>query len=150
MRPLSKSLLLAFVMSSCRSVPILHHNPEELMKSEAFTQVVEVQATKLLFISGQVALDKEGNLIGNDLGSQVRQSFQNVHRALQAGGSDWQEVAQLRVYVVDLKPEHRFILMMELATIFGEGPRPANTLVGVQSLARKDLRVEIEAVAVAR
>ncbi len=118
------------------------------MKSKAFTQVVEVEAKKLLFISGQVALNKEGILIGNDLSSQFRQSLKNVATALAASGSDWQKVAQLRIYVVDLKPEHRFILMMEMDKIFAENPRPANTLIGVQSLARKDLRVEIEALAV--
>ncbi len=146
---LSRAVLLAFFLASCRSMSISHNNPEGLMKSEAFTQVVEVEARRLLFISGQVALNKEGILVGNDLSTQFQQSLQNVGTALMAGGSDWQRVAQLRIYVVDLKPEHRFIIMMELDKIFGKSPRPANTLIGVQSLARRDLRVEIEAVAVA-
>lgn len=146
---LSRATVLSFFLTSCQTMSISYHNPEELMKSKAFTQVVEVKAQRLLFISGQVALNKEGILVGDDLSTQFRQSLQNVGLALLASGSDWQKVAQLRIYVVGLKPEHRFIIMMEMDKVFKENPRPANTLIGVQSLARKDLRVEIEAMAVA-
>lgn len=148
MRLLSKPIVFSVLLASCQPMSIIYHNPESLLKTDAFTQVVEVKAEKLLFISGQVALDKNGSLLGDDLASQFQKSLQNVGKALKAAGSDWQSLAQLKIYVVDLKPEHRFLIMMEMDKVFADGARPANTLLGVQGLARKDLRVEIEAIAI--
>lgn len=134
---------------SCSQTRLKHINPEDLMQHKSFSQVVKVEAGKLVFISGQVAFDKEGQVQGSDFDSQLKQSLKNVCEALNATQSDWDDIIQMKIYVVDLKPEHRFLIGMALDDIYTNGTPPASTLIGIQSLARKDLKVEIEVVAVA-
>ncbi len=124
-----------------------HLDPDLLLKYSAFSQVVKVKSNQLVFISGQVALDKEGCLAGNDFCTQLSASLSNLGNALTAAGTQWSHVIQMRIYIVDLKAEHRFVIGSELEKIFANQACPANTLIGVQRLARKDLRVEIEAIA---
>lgn len=134
---------------SCAEKKLEHVNPKGLMSHKSFSQVVKVEAGKLVFISGQVAFDEEGKVKGLDFDSQLKQSLNNVSEALSATGSDWDDVIQMRIYVVDLKPEHRFMIGMALDELYENAAPPASTLLGVQGLARKDLRVEIDVIAVA-
>lgn len=120
------------------------------MKNSAFTQVIKAPVSQLIFISGQVAMDVDGHVGSKDFVSQLKESLKNVGHALCAAEVGWGEVVQLKLYVVDLKPEHRFSVNMEIKEIFDKGHLPTSTLIGVQSLAREDLRVEIEALAVSK
>ncbi len=124
-------------------------NPAGLLRHNSFSQMVKVESGNLLFLSGQVALDANGNLLGNDLASQLDHSLQNVHLALKAAGTSWQNLVHMRMYIVNLSPEHHFIVSWALQKIYGSGDPPSNTLLGITSLARKDLRVEVEVIAVA-
>ncbi|MEO1254887.1 MAG: RidA family protein [Bacteroidota bacterium] len=118
-----------------------------LLKKPAFPKGVKVQTGQMIFLSGQVALDQNGKLIGNDFSSQFNAAITNVSVALSEMNSGLEHIVHLRIYVVSLKPEHRFIIGGALEKVFEGCSPPANTLIGIQSLARKDLRVEIEAIA---
>ena len=146
MRHLNK-LWLILLMASCQD-KVEHFNPPMLIKNTTFSQVVEVPPGRLIFLSGQVALDNEGNLLGDGFEAQLSKSLENVKQGLCVAETDWKNVIQLRIYVVDLKPEHRFIVGKAIEEIFEGIVPPANTLLGIQSLAREDLKVEIEAIAI--
>lgn len=134
---------------SCSQTKLSHINPDGLIKHKSFSQIVKVDGGNLVFISGQVAFDKEGQVQGADFDTQLKQSLFNVGIALSEVGSNWEDVVQMKIYVVDLKPEHRFLIGIALDELYESSSPPANTLIGIQSLARKDLKVEIEVVAVA-
>src|SRR6266481_5327487 len=62
-------------------------NPPELGTPPGYSQVVEVSAGRMIFIAGQTALDRDGNLVGkNDFAAQAAQVFRNLDIALQASG----------------------------------------------------------------
>ncbi len=63
-------------------------NPDTLLAPRGYTHIVTIAGpAKLLFISGQVAVDKEGKLVGpGDLKTQIRQAANNLKAALTAAG----------------------------------------------------------------
>ena len=123
--------------------------PAGLSRSAAYTHVVAVDAGKLLFISGQVALDGSGQLVGrDDLRAQAQQVFENLRIALSAGGATFADVVKLNTYIVNYVPEYRTILGEVRSRYTGAEHPPASTLVGVQALALPEFLIEVEAVAV--
>ena len=127
---------------------IQHINPSNLLKNPAFSQVVVVEAQKLAFISGQVAMDKHGKVVSEVFADQFSCVLDHLALALDDVGSSWEKIVQLRIYVKQLKAEHRLLIQVALQEIWGSSNPPASTLVGVEQLARCDLKVEIEAIAV--
>ena len=124
------------------------HNPNTVHAPGPYTHLVTVQDARLLFIAGQVALDKEGQLVGEgDLHAQMVQAFTNIQHILQAAGADFSRVVKLTIFVVDYQFEHRSIVGDVLNQFTNPENPPANTLLGIQSLARPEMLVEVEAVA---
>ncbi len=120
----------------------LHHNP-------AFSQVVVARGTRTIHISGQVAVDDKGALVGgSDLGQQTTQVMRNLGRALESAGASFADVVKITTYVVDYRPELRPIVSQARAPFFADRTPPASTLVGVSALAMPEWLVEIEAVAI--
>ena len=131
------------------SVPRDRLNPVELVRPAGYSHVVATRGGKQVFVSGQVSLDAEGNLVGKgDLKAQAERVFENLRVALAAAGATPQDVVRLNTYVVGYKPSDLAILREVRSRAFGDTALAASTLVGVQALAREGLLVEVEAIAV--
>jgi len=127
-----------------------HIQPDDTFDSSrfGFTQVVTAAPGKLVFVSGQVALDRDLQLVGSgDLAAQARQALSNLASSLKAAGATPADITMLRTYIVDYKAEYARELAAPFEEFFGGTP-PASTRVGVQALAAPGLMIEIEAVAV--
>jgi enamine deaminase RidA (YjgF/YER057c/UK114 family) len=123
-------------------------NPPALGKPNGYTHVVVVPPARLVYVSGQVALNAAGEVVGkDDLRAQVTQVMENLKTALAAAGASWQDVGKLNYYVVNLNPE-KLSIIREIRNkyISAEHP-PASTLVGVTALAREEFLIEVEVVA---
>jgi len=111
-----------------------------------YSQAVKVGDT--IYVSGQVALDDAGNVIGvGDIGAQVRQAVRNIEAILKVKGASLRDVVKVTSFIVNRTPG--FVQAYDRA--FGEffpSDCPASTLVEVKSLVLRDLLVEIESVAV--
>ena len=123
-------------------------NPPTLPPARGYSQLVEVPAGhRLVYLSGQVALDSAGRLVGpGDLRAQTRQTFENLRRALAAVGATFADVVKLSYYVVDASQVA--VIREERDRVVNVAAPPASTLVEVRRLFRDDLLIEIEAVAV--
>jgi enamine deaminase RidA (YjgF/YER057c/UK114 family) len=120
-------------------------NPPGLMKPTGYTHVVTLQGGKLIFVAGQVALDKEGNLVGKgDLKAQAQQVYDNLKVALAAAGATPKDVVKAVGYVVSYNSSQLPVLREARQAFFGGAEPPASTLVGVQALAREDFLIEVE------
>jgi enamine deaminase RidA (YjgF/YER057c/UK114 family) len=130
--------------------PVLEfRNPPGLFQPSTFSQLATIAHGKLVLISGQTARDAQSNLVGKgDLRAQTIQVFENIKVALQSAGGDFDDVAKLTTFVVNLKPADRTMIAEMIARYFPAGRRPAHTLVGINALAVEDLLIEIEATAV--
>src|SRR5579863_4354642 len=71
--------------------PFRISNPETMAKPTAgYSQIAEVSDGKIVYIAGQAALDKSGNLVGkDDFRAQVQQVFENLKAAVEAAGGDF-------------------------------------------------------------
>jgi len=129
-------------------MPITHHNPDGLSKPTGYTDVTVVPAGRQVQISGQVALDAHGNVVGKgDIGAQAEQVYKNLEVALAEVGLNFSHVFKMVTYVVGLKPELLPPVRAARAKRFGDGPFPASTLVGVTALVNPDLLIEVEVIA---
>jgi enamine deaminase RidA (YjgF/YER057c/UK114 family) len=123
-------------------------NPDDLSTPASYTHVVVATGGRLVFVAGQVADDARGDLVGTgDLAAQARQAFANVGRCLAAAGARPEQVARITIYVVGHRPEYLPIISAARIAVFGDH-RPADTLLGVETLAEPGYLIEVEAIAV--
>lgn len=126
-------------------------NPPDLGAPPGYSQIVEVTAGRIVFIAGQTALDRGGNVVGkNDFAAQAEQVFQNLAIALHASGCTAANLVKLTVFLTDMdnlaryrEARNRFFASVTPVAA------PAVTLVEVSKLYGPDFLIEIEAVAAA-
>mgnify|MGYP000971955258 CR=1 FL=1 len=122
---------------------------KDLLHNPAFSQVVVAKGARTIHISGQVATDETGALVGgSDLGAQTTQVMRNLGRALASAGASFADVVKITTYVVGYRPELRPVIGQARSPFFAGREPPASTLVGVSALAAPEWLVEIEATAV--
>lgn len=124
-------------------------NPATLSKPAGYSHLATVSAGRLVIISGQVALDVNGTVVGkDDFQAQVRQVFENLRAAVESAGGTFRDIIKLNAYVVD------FAGMSHFRTVRDEyvdtAHPPASTAVQVQRLFRPEFLLEVEAIAVVR
>jgi 2-iminobutanoate/2-iminopropanoate deaminase len=114
---------------------------------EPFSHYTDVvRAGDLLFVSGCVALDAGGNLVGEgDVVAQTRQVFENIGLCLAAAGASFADVVKVTTFLTDIGDRARINPVRQ--EFFGDA-RPASTLVEVSALVLPEFLVEVEAVAV--
>jgi len=123
-------------------------NPPTLATSPGYTHVVTVTNARMVYVSGQVALDASGALVGpGDFRAQARQVFENLEAALEAAGAGFGDVVKLNFYLLDFA--HLPILREARDAYVDMRRPPASTAVQVSRLAREEFLLEIEAVAAA-
>ena len=110
-----------------------------------YSHVVVVEARKTIFVSGQLARDAQGNVVGaGDMRAQIRQTGENIRAALAAAGATLDDVVKTNTYVTDIEEffKHTDVRMEYF------GALPTSTTIEVRKLAHPDLMVEIEVIAV--
>jgi enamine deaminase RidA (YjgF/YER057c/UK114 family) len=129
-------------------MPLEFINPDDLPTPESYTQVVAATGRRLVFVAGQVAEDTRGELVARgDLAGQARQAFANLGRALRAAGAEPRQVARITIYVVGHRPEYLPLISAARIAVFGDH-KPADTLLGVETLAESGYLIEVDAIAV--
>ena len=100
----------------------------------------------LLFVSGQVAYDDRGNIVGrNDMKRQLERTFENLQTVVTAGGSSLEKIIALTIYVTDVEAYR--LASKEVWWKFFKQDFPSVTLIGIAKLFSAGLLVEIGAVA---
>jgi enamine deaminase RidA (YjgF/YER057c/UK114 family) len=126
-------------------------NPPELGTPPGYSQVVDVSAGRIVFIAGQTAVDRDGNVIGkNDFPAQAAQVFRNLGIALEAARCTPANLVKLTVFLTDMdnlvryrEARNRFFASVTPPAA------PAVTLVEVAKLYGPEFMIEIEAIAAA-
>ena len=123
-------------------------NPPELMKPKGFSHAAETRGGHTLYLSGQVAKDRDGHVVGKgDLVAQFRQVCENLKTLVTAAGGQLTDVVKLTIYVLDAGDFKR--LGQPIGVVYREyfGKHfPAMTLVGARDLydASEGCLIEIE------
>jgi 2-iminobutanoate/2-iminopropanoate deaminase len=122
-------------------------NPPALSAPTGYTHIVEVTGpNRTIYISGQIAFDKDGKLVGaGDMKAQAEQVFRNLETALKAAGAQFSDVVKMNSYITDMS---KVQAVRDVRAIYFKDATPASTFVEVKGLVRPDLLLEIEVVAV--
>jgi 2-iminobutanoate/2-iminopropanoate deaminase len=105
-----------------------------------YSPVLEVQADRFIVISGQVALDLDGNVVGDTIEDQSRQTLANCRRLLESAGCTFHDVFKVNAFMTDLNDWNRFnVVYMEIMP----EPRPVRTTVGVKLLGKCLIEIEM-------
>lgn len=121
-------------------------NPPEVWSPfGAFSMGVVLGEGRVVFLKGQVALDREGGVVGEgDMGAQVRQALENIQAVLGHVGGTMADVVSLTHHVTDIAA---FMQTGDIRRQFFAEPYPVTTTVQVAALYRLELLVEITAIA---
>lgn len=124
-----------------------HLNSAELHTIPILSHAVVVESAGLAYLSGQIAWDAAGELVGgSDHASQATKISENIDAALAAAGTDRSHVVRETIYIVDCTPE---IAGAVVTALRGDAtwPAPAQTIVGVAALAVSGHLVEVDVIA---
>jgi 2-iminobutanoate/2-iminopropanoate deaminase len=110
-----------------------------------YKMATRMDSGRLLYISGQVAWDATGNIVGKgDVRAQARQTFANLRGVLQAAGGDLANLMKITTYITKIED---FPAVAQARSEVFSGELPASTLIVVKSLFHPDFLIEVEGVA---
>ena len=115
-----------------------------------YNHAISASAGRLLFIAGQVSIDRNNHLVGpGDFSAQMQQVFKNLGSILDSAGATFENVVKFTTYVTRARDLSAFYEKRReiFAEIYPRGGYPTNTLVVINQLAREEWLIEIEAVA---
>lgn len=127
-------------------------HPEELHRRVVnghllYSPVVTVTGGRLVFVSGLLSRDREGNIVGkSDMDAQIRQIGENLKLALSSAGATLADLVRTCTYTTDIEEFFRHVDARQ--EYLGQA-LPTSTTVEVRRLSHPDFMVEIEAIAVA-
>ena len=115
--------------------------------SVAFSNGVKTTGGELLFVSGQLAMDENRQLVGKgDIRAQTKQVLENIKKVLDAAGATFRDIVKVTVFITDMS-NFRDIHDIRLE-YFDKDNLPASTMVAVSAFVHADALIEIDAVAV--
>lgn len=121
-------------------------NPAALHPAPGYSHIAEARGGRVICFAGQVALDPQFNIVGDDLYAQTVAAMKNVKIAMDAVGVRWDDIIRRTIYT--LQPTDYEIIARAVEEVTGGADNPPNTIVGVTGLAIAGLLIEIECTAV--
>jgi enamine deaminase RidA (YjgF/YER057c/UK114 family) len=126
-------------------------NTPGVPEPQGFTHVSIASGERIVHVAGQVGQDENGDMVPGGLAAQAERALLNLGAALEAAGVGESDLVKVTVYVAGWEPSKFEELVSGLGAAQAQrpGPEVPVTLIGVQSLFRPDMLVEIEGVAIA-
>ncbi len=119
--------------------------PKTLHRPFGYAHAIQIDNT--IYISGQIPLDQEMNVVGkNDIAVQTERVYENLRKVIEEAGGSMSNIVMLNIYCTDLEAYDKETRQLR-KKYFGDY-YPAITAVEVKRLYRPDFMIEVEAVAV--
>ena len=116
-------------------------------RERAYSPAVKVGGGTTVYLAGYGAFqDEAGKSYADDFDGQVRLSFERIRQALGKAGGKLDDIVTMTVFITDMANGTRFTQLRK--EFFQEGRYPASALIGIKELARPEMMVEIQAIAV--
>lgn len=111
-----------------------------------YSQGIRTDGGSLLFIAGQTAADRNGNVVGKgNVEQQAEQVFENLKAVLEAAGASFDDLVMTTTYLTDISYREAYNTVR--LKYYGANP-PTSTLVVVKALGHEDFLIEIDGIAV--
>ena len=116
-------------------------------RERAYSPAVKIKGGTTVYLAGYGAFqDEAGKSYAGDFDAQVRLSFERIRRTLEKAGGKLDDIVTMTVFITDMANGTRFTQLRK--EFFKEGCYPASALIGIKELARPEMMVEIQAIAV--
>ena len=116
-------------------------------RERAYSPAVKVTGGTTIYMAGQTGYqDDRGEVYPGDFDSQVRVAFERMRKTLEAAGGQLEDIVTMTVFITDMSNGTRFTQLRR--QFFPEDRYPASALIGIKELARPEMLVEIQAIAV--
>src|SRR5215208_494727 len=126
------------------------NNPDTVAQPiGAYAQATRVESgdAAWIYVSGQMALDRDGRLVGpNDMGAQTEQVFENLRAILEANGADFTHVVKIQTFMTRLDD---LAASRQVRARYLASDPPTSTTVRVAGLVLDEALIEVDVVAVA-
>lgn len=123
----------------------IYINPEGFF-DPPYSQAIIAPKGRNLYLSGQVAFDKDANVIGlDDVPAQIDAVFHNLKRVLEAANAKPEHILKVTHYFVDYDVSFLDTMFENMRAIFPSHKMPTSTLLTVPRLGRDGLRYELTA-----
>ncbi|MEO8255262.1 MAG: RidA family protein [Flavobacterium sp.] len=125
-------------------------NSEKVLEIKGLSQAVEIPLgnQKMIIISGQLPLNKKGELVGDNVKTQTVQIFENIKNILETCDANLSDIVKLGIYTTDIsqiagyrEARDEFINLVN---------PPTSTLLEVKGLFRSDIFIEVEVTAIVK
>jgi enamine deaminase RidA (YjgF/YER057c/UK114 family) len=124
-------------------------NPDELGRPSGFSHAVSVTESRLVFLAGQIGMDREGNIVSGGVVAQFEQALTNLLAALAGAGGRPEDLVSLTLYIVDVEDYQAHGSQIGAVWRKLAGTQyPAMAGVGVTRLWDPGALVEIQGIAV--
>lgn len=121
-------------------------NFTEIMGSYSHGIKIDVGDSEMIFVTGQIAMDAEGNAVASDdIKKQTEFVFQNIQKILNKGGSSIDDVVKAIIYVTDIS---KFKEISEIRNKYFINSKPVSTLVEINKTVKEGCDIEIEVIAI--
>lgn len=116
-------------------------------QERAYSTVVKTRGGTTIYLAGHGGFqDESGKTFPGDFDAQARVSFDRIRKALERAGGSLDDIVTMTVFITDMANGTRFTQIRR--EFFKEGRYPASALIGIKELARPEMMVEIQAIAV--
>ena len=116
-------------------------------RERAYSPAVKSSGGTTIYLAGYGAFqDQAGKSYAGDFDGQVRLSFARMRQTLEQAGGKLDDIVTMTVFITDMANGTRFTQLRK--EFFPEGRYPASALIGIKALARPEMMVEIQAIAV--
>jgi 2-iminobutanoate/2-iminopropanoate deaminase len=122
-------------------------NPDARQRERAYSPAVKVNGGSTIYMAGHTGYqDDRGGTHAGDFDGQVRVAFERMRKTLEAAGGKLEDIVTMTVFITDMVNGTRFTQLRK--EFFPDDRYPASALIGIKELARPEMLIEIQAVAV--
>ena len=128
-------------------MPKEHLEGDARQRERAYSPAVKVRGGTTTYLAGHTGFqDAAGKTYPNDFDAQVRVCFERLGQTLERAGGSLDDIVTMTVFITDMENGTRFTQLRR--EFFKEGRYPASALIGIKALARPEMLIEIQAIAV--
>lgn len=120
-------------------------NSSEIMGSYSHGLKVDIGDSMMIFVTGQVALDKNGNVVCEDIEGQTEYVFNCIKNILCEANTNLDDIVKVQIFLTDIND---FKKVSTIRNKYLENSKPVSTLLEVSSLINKGCKIEIEVIAI--
>ena len=116
-------------------------------RERAYSPAVRISGGTTIYLAGHTGYqDEKGDIYPGNFDGQVRVAFERMRKTLESAGGDLDDIVTMTVFITDMANGTRFTQLRK--EFFKENHYPASALIGIKELARPEMMVEIQAIAV--